>query len=130
MTGIPQLSRPERPSLRSAPIIERVAVLQLWWGITEQTYLYYWHHKVWAVVATWALAVLLVILIVLTGEELWRAGYRSALRSVAPPPVQAKRSSTPASPEKRRFLAPPSQAFPGIRGMFSRQEGNQDQITD
>ena len=114
-------------------------MLQLWWGITEQTYLYYWHHKVWAVLAAWALVVLLVILIVLTGEELWRAGYRAALRSAStveappptpPPPVQPKRSSTPASPEKRRFLAPPSQAFPGIRGFFSRQESRQDHVTD
>lgn len=105
-------------------------MLQLWWGITEQTYLYYWHHKVWAVLAAWALLALLVILIALTGEELWRAGYRSALRSVSPPPVQHKRSSTPAPPEKRRFLAPPSQAFPGLRGLFSRHVGEQDQVTD
>jgi hypothetical protein len=114
-------------------------VLQLWWGITEQTYLYYWHHKVWAVLAAWALVALLLIMVVLIGEELWRAGYKAALRSVpaveAPPrtppaPVQPTRLRTPQSPEKRRFLAPPSQAFPGIRGLFSRQEGKQDQITD
>jgi len=107
-------------------------VLNLWWGITEQTYLYYWHHKVWSVLVGWALIILLLILIALIGEELWRAGYRAALRSVStveapprspPPPVTPKRTDA-SPPGERRFLAPPSEAFPGIRGFLSRQGGS------
>lgn len=120
--------------LRSvADYFQGVAVLQLWWGITEQTYLYYWHHRVWSILAVWAVVALIVVLIVLIGEELWRAGYRSALRSVSvadtppdspPRSVQPKGSST--STGDRRFLAPPSQAFPGIRRAFSRRDDGQD----
>lgn len=110
-------------------------MLNLWWGLTEQTYLYYWHHNVWSVLVAWALLVLVLVLIVLIGEELWRAGYRAALRSVATvdaPPRQ--RFSRPApdpvdsepSSQERRFLAPPSEAFPGVRAFFSRHGGKQD----
>jgi len=52
-------------------------MLNLWWGITEQTYLYYWHHNVWAVLGAWAVVVLLFILVILIGEELWRASYEA-----------------------------------------------------
>jgi len=104
-------------------------MLNLWWGITEQTYLYYWHHDVWAVLGAWAVLALLLILVVLIGEELWRAGYHAALLSVAalddaprlaPPPVVSKKVKA----EDRRFLAPPSQAFPGVRAFFSGQRGD------
>lgn len=113
-------------------------MLQLWWGMTEQTYLYYWHQKIWSVLAAWALLVLLLILIVLIGEELWRAGYRAGLRSVStveapphPPPSPLLHEGFDRGPaEKRRFLAPPSEAFPGIRALFSRHEGRQDQPAD
>jgi hypothetical protein len=97
--------------------------------MTEQTYLYYWHHDVWAVLGAWAVLILLLILVLLIGEELWRAGYETALRSVsvvndaprpAPPPVDEVNASIP---EERHFLAPPSQAFPGIRAFFSGQRG-------
>jgi len=110
-------------------------VLNLWWGITEQTYLYYWHHKVWSVLAAWALLILLLVLIALIGGELWRAGYRAALRPVST--VDAPRPLPPSLPPKkpvppregRRFLGPPSEAFPGIRGFFSRH-GNPPQPGD
>lgn len=108
-------------------------MLNLWWGITEQTYLYYWHHKVWAVLAAWTVLILFLILLVLIGQELWRAGYRAALRPVSTVNISPLQSSPPvqrSSPENRRFLAPPSQAFPAIRGFFSRQEGRQDQGSD
>jgi hypothetical protein len=107
-------------------------VLQLWWGITEQTYLYYWHRDVWAVLVAWTLLVTLLVLIALTGFELWRAGYRAALRSASmvealprqPPPdvprLKRPDQPQPPSPERRSFLAPPSEAFPGIRGFISR----------
>ena len=100
-------------------------MLDLWWQTTKLTYLFYWHQRIWAVLTAWAVLILLLILLVLMGEELWRAGYRAALRSAAGPEttrVPAK-SIPPAegSLEKRRFLAPPSQAFPGIRRLFSGQ---------
>ena len=100
-------------------------MLQLWWGITEQTYLYYWHHKAWAVLAAWTLVVLFVVLIVLTGEELWRAGYRSALRSVstveapprpAPPPLSAHEVE---HATLTRETAIPRPTIPGVSG-YSR----------
>ena len=98
-------------------------MLDLWWQITEQTYLYYWHQRIWAVLAVWAIVGLLIILCVLIGEELWKAGYRAAMRSGTAtkvsfgeqPPVAPTRPSA----ERRRFLAPPSQAFPGVRRLFS-----------
>ena len=107
-------------------------MLQLWWGITEQTYLYYWHHNVWAVLAAWALFFVLMGLI---GEELWRAGYRSAIRATSeaqaaprplPPPVPHKNSDGMPTATKRRFLAPPSEAFPGIRGFISSHRRGSD----
>ena len=97
-------------------------MLDLWWQITEQTYLYYWHQRIWAVLTAWFVLILLLILLVLIGEELWRAGYRAALRSVAAPEPHVRSKSVSGaegSVEKRRFLAPPSQAFPGIRRLFS-----------
>jgi len=114
-------------------------VLQLWWGMTEQTYLYYWHHNVWAVLVAWTLVVLLLALLALIGEELWHLGYRAALRSVSqvdtpprpsPPPLAPRKRYRPPSAEGRRFLAPPSEAFPRIRGIFLRHQGGQDQPTD
>jgi hypothetical protein len=81
-------------------------MLQLWWHITGQTYLYYWHHDVWGVLGAFTLLILLVALV---SEEIWRAGYKAALRSMGD--VQDEASSS----EKRRFLAPSSQAFPGLR---------------
>jgi hypothetical protein len=104
-------------------------MLNLWWGITEHTYLYYWHHKVWSVLGCWVVLALLLILMILLSEELWRAGYKEALRSVAalgePPssPTSAhngENADKPNAPEKRSFLAPPSKAFPGVRSFFSR----------
>ena len=104
--------------------------------MTEQTYLYYWRHDVWAVLGAWAVVVLVFILLLLIGEELWWAGYESALRSVsvlndAPvaPPVVSKEVKPP-KPEKRPFLAPPVQAFPGIRALFSGQRGERTQSTE
>jgi hypothetical protein len=100
-------------------------VLDLWWQTTKLTYLYYWHQRIWAVLAVWAVLILLLILLALIGEELWRAGYKAALQSAAAPEtVHVPAKSVPAaegSVEKRRFLAPPSQAFPGIRRLFSGQ---------
>jgi hypothetical protein len=109
-------------------------VLNLWWGITEQTYLYYWHNKVWAVLACWGIVLLLLLLVALIGEELWRmgwrAGYRAAIAAVGtghekpgmPRPASTPIGTTqPGAPETRRFLAPPSQAFPGIRAFFARR---------
>ena len=100
-------------------------MLDLWWQTTRLTYLYYWHQRVWAVLAVWAVLILLLILLVLIGEELWRAGYRAALQSAAAPETPYVRAkSTPdadRSVKKRRFLAPPSEAFPGIRRLFSGQ---------
>jgi hypothetical protein len=93
-------------------------VLQLWWGMTEQTYLYYWHHDIWAVLVLWAI---LLLLIPLVGEEFWRAGYMAALRSVEP--IEAGQPSPP----RRRFLASVSEAFPWTRSFFSarsRQSGS------
>ena len=58
-------------------------MLSLWWGITEQTYLYYWHHDPWRVLAGWGIVVLILFSIPVIGEELWRAGNRAALRSTA-----------------------------------------------
>ena len=60
-------------------------MLDLWWQTTKLTYLYYWHQRIWAVLAAWAVLILLLILLVLMGEELWRAGYRAALQSAAAP---------------------------------------------
>ena len=60
-------------------------MLDLWWQTTKLMYLYYWHQRIWAVLATWAVLILLLILLVLLGEELWRAGYRTALQSAAAP---------------------------------------------
>lgn len=100
-------------------------MLDLWWQTTKLTYLYYWHQRIWAVLAAWAVLILLLILLVLMGEELWRAGYRAALQSAAAPETPHVRtksvSGAEGSVEKRRFLAPPSQAFPGIRRLFSGQ---------
>jgi hypothetical protein len=110
-------------------------MLNLWWGLTEQTYLYYWHQNVWSVLAAWAIVVLLLVLLILIGADLWRAGYRAALRSAgtvdASTPQQISRpASGPAdahrSTQKRRFLAPPSEAFPGIRRFFSRGQSSRN----
>jgi hypothetical protein len=111
-------------------------MLNLWWGMTEQTYLYYWHQKVWAVLVCWGIAILLLALAVLIGEELWRSGWRAGYQAATPltgavqQPTHVDRPvSTPKStarstiPEKRAFLAPPSQAFPGIRARFSSRRG-------
>jgi hypothetical protein len=49
-------------------------MLNLWWGLTEQTYLYYWHQNVWSVLVAWATVVLVIVLTVLVGAALWRAG--------------------------------------------------------
>jgi hypothetical protein len=59
-------------------------MLNLWWGLTEQTYLYYWHQNVWSVLVAWATVVLVIVLTVLVGAALWRAGYRAAVRSAGP----------------------------------------------
>jgi hypothetical protein len=110
-------------------------VLNLWWGLTEQTYLYYWHQKIWSVLVAWAIVVLVLVLMILLGEELWRAGYRAALRSAGPvdAPTRQQISRTAQVPadadlweKKRRFLAPPSEAFPSVRGLFSRHRGSQN----
>ena len=108
-------------------------MLNLWWGLTEQTYLYYWHQKVWSVLVAWAIVVLLLVLLILIGADLWRAGYRAALRSGgtvdASTPHQISRPASgpigvhPSS-QKRQFLAPPSEAFPGIRRFFSRGQSS------
>jgi hypothetical protein len=104
-------------------------MLNLWWGLTEQTYLYYWHQKIWSVLVAWAIVVLVLVLMILLGEELWRAGYRAALRSAGPvdaPPTRQQISraaqvsaDADLSQKKRRFLAPPSEAFPSVRTRFS-----------
>lgn len=66
-------------------------MLDLWWQITEQTYLYYWHQRIWVVLVAWAVLVLLLLLLVLVGEELWRAGYRAALRTSVVPEAPAQK---------------------------------------
>jgi hypothetical protein len=110
-------------------------MLNLWWGMTEQTYLYYWHQKIWSVLIAWAIVVLVLVLMILLGEELWRAGYRAALRSAgpvgAPTRQQVSRTSqVPAdahlSQKKQRFLSPPSEVFPSVRRLFSRHRASRN----
>jgi hypothetical protein len=111
-------------------------VLNLWWGLTEQTYLYYWHQKVWAVLACWGILLLLLLLVALIGEELWTIGWRAGYRAAVPAMGTAKEApgvplpdstpndtTQPGAPEKRRFLAPPSQALPGMGSFLGRRRG-------
>jgi membrane-bound metal-dependent hydrolase YbcI (DUF457 family) len=110
-------------------------MLNLWWGLTEQTYLYYWHQNVWSVLVAWATVVLVIVLTILVGAALWRAGYRAVVRSAGPVDASTRQEiSRPApvpadsqpSTQERRFLAPPSEAFPGVRGFISRHRSIQD----
>ena len=65
--------------------------MDLWWQTTKLTYLYYWHQRIWAVLAVWAVLILLLIsgvsLVVGTLFSFGVVGY--LLRMSAAEPVAA-----------------------------------------
>jgi hypothetical protein len=81
-------------------------MLNLWWGLTEQTYLYYWHQNVWSVLVAWATVVLVIVLTVLVGAALWRAGTgrRFGPRDLSMHPL-VRRSPAPLRSGSGRFAA-------------------------